>query len=69
MVSTAQRAQPYTVLRLDRQAPYYKWLVASIVLLAGGTQVFTGTSVNLAIPRLMAVFGTDLASTQWPPAI
>ncbi len=65
MVSTAQRVQPYTVLRLNRQAPYYKWLVASIVLLAGGTQVFTGTSVNLAIPRLMAAFGTDLASTQW----
>jgi hypothetical protein len=57
--------QPTTILRLDTQAPHYKWLVAAIVLLAGGTQTFGGTSVNIAIPRLMAAFGTDLATAQW----
>lgn len=64
MAVTEARA-PYTILALDTQAPGYKWLVAAIVLLAGGTQTFAGNSVNLAIPRLMAAFGTDLATTQW----
>jgi DHA2 family multidrug resistance protein len=57
--------QPTTILRLDTQASSYKWLVAAIVLLAGGTQTFGGTSVNIVIPRLMAAFGTDLATAQW----
>jgi DHA2 family multidrug resistance protein len=65
MEVTAERAQPYTMLALDTQAPGYKWLVATILLVAGGTQTFAGNSVNLAIPRLMAAFGTDLATTQW----
>ena len=65
MVTAATRVQPTTFLRLDTQAPYYKWLVASIVLLAGGTQTFAGTSINIIIPRLMAAFGTDLGTTQW----
>lgn len=54
-----------TFLALDTQAPYYKWLVASIVLTAGATQTFAGPTINIAIPRLMAAFGTDLAQTQW----
>ena len=65
MSETTVRAEPYTLLALDTQAPSYKWIVAAIVLLAGGTQTFAGNSVNLAIPRLMAAFGTDLATTQW----
>ena len=65
MATTAIRAQPTTFLRLDTQAPHYKWLVATIVLVAGATQIFAGTSLNIAIPRLMAAFGTDLAATQW----
>jgi DHA2 family multidrug resistance protein len=65
MVQVARPAPPYTIVQVDMQAPYYKWLVAGIVLLAGGTQTFAGNSVNLAIPRLMAAFGTDLAAAQW----
>ncbi len=65
MATAATPVQPTTFLRLDTQAPYYKWLVASIVLLAGGTQTFAGTSINIIIPRLMAAFGTDLGTTQW----
>ncbi|MCZ6873305.1 MAG: hypothetical protein O7G88_07195 [bacterium] len=65
MAVTTTRMQPATILRLDTRAPYYKWVVAGIVLLAGGTQTFGGTSVNLVIPRLMAAFGTDLATAQW----
>lgn len=65
MAGTTARAEPDTLLALDTQAPTYKWIVAAIVLLAGGTQTFAGNSVNLAIPRLMAAFGTDLATTQW----
>ncbi|MEE9146918.1 MAG: DHA2 family efflux MFS transporter permease subunit [Candidatus Tectomicrobia bacterium] len=65
MASGAKRVQPYTMLGLDTQASSYKWLVAAILLLSGGTQTFAGNSVNLAIPRLMAAFGADLATTQW----
>jgi DHA2 family multidrug resistance protein len=54
-----------TLLRLNTQAWHYKWVVTSIVLVAGATQSSASTSVNLAIPRLMAAFGTDLAATQW----
>jgi EmrB/QacA subfamily drug resistance transporter len=61
----ATHSQPTTVLQLDTQAAHYKWLVASIVLVAGATQSSASTSVNLVIPRLMAAFGTDLATTQW----
>ncbi len=65
MAVATTRPQPTTMLRLDTQAPHYKWLVAGIVLLAGGTQTFGGTSINIVIPRLMAAFGSDLATTQW----
>jgi DHA2 family multidrug resistance protein len=57
--------QSRPVLQVNMEAPYYKWLVAGTVLLAGATQTFAGNSVNLAIPRIMAAFGTDLATTQW----
>lgn len=53
------------MLPIDMQAGHYKWLVAAIVLIAGATNTFAGNSINLAIPRLMAHFGTDLAATQW----
>ncbi|MDH3599827.1 MAG: DHA2 family efflux MFS transporter permease subunit [Candidatus Tectomicrobia bacterium] len=62
---TTSPAQSRPVLQVDMEAPYYKWLVAGTVLLAGATQTFAGNSVNLAIPRIMAAFGTDLATTQW----
>ncbi|ETX00386.1 MAG: hypothetical protein ETSY2_39185 [Candidatus Entotheonella gemina] len=65
MATSLPRAQPYTLLPLNTQTPQYKWLITAILLLAGGTQTFAGNSVNLAIPRLMAAFGTDLATTQW----
>jgi EmrB/QacA subfamily drug resistance transporter len=65
MPATATQPQPTTILQLDTQATYYKWMVASIVLVAGATQSSASTSVNLVIPRLMAAFGTDLATTQW----
>ena len=65
MAEPDQPDPQYTVMGLDTRAPSYKWLVAGVVLLAGGTQTFAGNSVNLAIPRLMAAFGTDLATTQW----
>jgi DHA2 family multidrug resistance protein len=65
MVQAAQHAYPQTILPMNTQTPRYKWLVTGIVLLAGATQIFAGTSLNIAIPRLMATFGTDLAATQW----
>ena len=65
MSASTPRLQQYTLLPIDTQTAQYKWLVASIVLLAGGTQTFAGNSVNLAIPRLMSAFGADLAATQW----
>ncbi len=63
--ATTTPAQPTTFLQIDTQAPHYKWVVAAIVLLAGATQTFAGPTINIAIPRLMAAFGTDLAQTQW----
>jgi DHA2 family multidrug resistance protein len=65
MAQVGQRVRSRTILPLDRQTPRYKWLVASIILLACATQIFAGTSLNIAIPRLMVTFGTDLAATQW----
>lgn len=65
MTQAAPRFPLPSVLSLDPQTPQYKWLVAGIILLASATQIFAGTSLHLAIPRLMATFGTDLAATQW----
>jgi len=65
MAQAAQRTHPQTLLSLNTQTPRYKWLVAGIVLLTCATQIFSGTSLNVAIPRLMVTFGTDLATTQW----
>ena len=56
---------PQPVVWRLSQTTYYKWLVTGTVLLAGATQTFAGNSVNLAIPRMMAAFGTDLATAQW----
>ena len=65
MAVTDVRAQASTFLGLDTQSSHYKWMVAGTILLAEGTATFAGNSVNLAIPRLMAAFGTGLAATQW----
>jgi DHA2 family multidrug resistance protein len=65
VLSTDKRSQPSTLLPIDMESSHYKWLVAAIVLLAEGTNTFAGNSINLAVPRLMAHFGTDLAETQW----
>lgn len=66
MAKTQLSADATTLLPLNTQAPHYKWLVASIILLASATQTFGGgSSVNIAVPRLMAAFGADLASAQW----
>ncbi len=65
MTTPITPSQPTTILPFNMQAPYYKWLVAGIVLIAAMTQTFAGNSVNLAIPRLMAAFGTNLATAQW----
>jgi DHA2 family multidrug resistance protein len=65
VVSTATLSQPSTLLPINMQSSHYKWLVAAIVLIAEGTNTFAGNSINLAVPRLMAHFGTDLAETQW----
>ena len=65
MTASAPPSPPSTVLRINTQAPYYKWLVVGIIMLSTLTQTFAGNSVNLAIPRLMAAFGTDLGTAQW----
>ncbi len=65
MAQTTRTPPPRPVLQINTQAAHYKWLVAGTVLLAGATQTFAGNSVNLAIPRIMAAFGNDLATTQW----
>jgi MFS transporter, DHA2 family, multidrug resistance protein len=62
---TAKLPQQTTILPIDTQASHYKWLVAAIVLIAEGTNTFAGNSINLAMPRLMDHFGTDLGATQW----
>ena len=65
MVPSTQRGQSKTILPINTQASHYKWLVTAIVLIAGATNTFAGNSINLAVPRLMAYFGTDLATAQW----
>ena len=65
MATPVVPSQPSTLLRCNTQAPYYKWIVAGVVLCAALTQTFAGNSINLAIPRLMAAFGTNLATAQW----
>jgi len=65
MAAGVKPPQQQTVVRIDTQASSYKWLVATVILVAEGTQTFAGNSINLAIPRLMADFGTDLTTTQW----
>jgi len=54
-----------SVFRVNTETAHYKWFVTGTVLLAGATQTFAGNSVNLAIPHIMAAFGTDLATAQW----
>lgn len=65
MAAAAQPDRRQTFLNLDTRTTSYKWLVAGTILLASATQIFTGTTVNIAIPRLMATFGSDLATAQW----
>ena len=64
MALTARLSQAPTLLPINTESGHYKWLVAAIVLIAEGTNTFAGNSINLAVPRLMAHSGTDLAETQ-----
>ncbi|ETW99237.1 MAG: hypothetical protein ETSY1_15775 [Candidatus Entotheonella factor] len=65
MTPRGTATEPRTIMPVDTQAPHYKWLVATIVVIGGATQVFAGSSVNLAIPSIMATFGAELATAQW----
>jgi len=65
VTSTAKLPQPLTTLSINTRASHYKWLVATIVLIAEGTNTFAGNSINMWVPRLMDQFGTDLTTTQW----
>jgi DHA2 family multidrug resistance protein len=64
VASTVKLPQAPTLLPINTESGHYKWLVAAIVLIAGGTNTFAGNSINLAVSRLMAHSGTDLAETQ-----
>ncbi len=66
MAQTTPTTTPLPILRIDPAAPHYKWFVAGTVLVAGATQTFGGgSSVTLALPRIMTAFGSDLATAQW----
>lgn len=65
MARSPTTGQTRIARQINTQAAHYKWLITGTVLLAGATQTFAGNSVNLAIPSIMAAFGTDLATTQW----
>lgn len=66
MAHTVTTVSRRPALWVDPQTAHYKWLVAGTVLLAGATQTFGGgSSVTLAIPRMMTTFGADLATMQW----
>ncbi len=43
----------------------YKWVVAMVVIIGVFMAILDSTIVNIAIPRLQAVFGADLHSVQW----
>ena len=43
----------------------YKWIVAGVVIFGLFMTILDGTIVNIAIPRLQNVFGTNLTSVQW----
>ena len=55
MVPPAHDAQASTVLRLNMQAPYYKWLVAGIVLLAEGSKTFVAAIGVIKTPNAIRV--------------
>lgn len=43
----------------------YKWIVASVVIIAVFMSILDQTIVNIAIPRLQTAFGADIHSVQW----
>jgi EmrB/QacA subfamily drug resistance transporter len=68
MAQASPPADRFKTLPIETQTSRHKWFVAGIILLACAAQIFAGTSLNIAIPRLMATFGSDLATTQWVAA-
>lgn len=49
----------------EKEAPYYKWICLGIVII-GTFMAFLDTSiVNIALPKIMSVFGTSLDTGQW----
>ena len=48
-----------------RSAPYYKWLVLGTVGLGVLTSTVDGSIVNIALPDLRQVFGTDAGTVVW----
>ena len=43
----------------------YKWIVAIVVIFGLFMTILDGTIVNIAIPQLQNVFGTNLTTVQW----
>lgn len=44
---------------------YYKWVVLGVTLIGGFMSVLDSSIVNIAIPKLMAVFSVDSEDVQW----
>ncbi len=65
MARGGQVASSLPLQQRSTQTSAYKWLVGGMILFASLTETFAGNSINLAIPRLMAAFGTDLPTMQW----
>jgi DHA2 family multidrug resistance protein len=49
----------------DRRRPSYKWWVLANIMIGTFMAVLDATIVNVALPKIMAAFGSDLDRIQW----
>jgi EmrB/QacA subfamily drug resistance transporter len=56
---------PVTATRTREGGLAYKWVVTIVVIFGIFMSILDSTIVNIAIPRLQSVFGSNLNSVQW----
>jgi DHA2 family multidrug resistance protein len=51
--------------RVDSGTSYYRWIVLPAVMIATFMAVLDATIVNVALPKLMAIFGVSVDQVEW----
>ena len=62
---TRVRVIPRSIQRINPHGVHHKWWLAAAVTLSGFLTMMSQTSVQVALPQIMTVYGLNVDQVQW----